>query len=117
MIPHYRVMPKLNGSRVRHRVAAKDWDLSTLSEATGIPEGTLKNATREHDPQPVSLRRVYRLIDALDLPLGELVAASSDGVPDSPPPQPDKGPKGPPRRDEKDTKGPSRVTDRAEAVA
>lgn len=109
-------MPKLNGPRVRHRLAEKDWDLAMLSRETGIPEGTLKNATRDRDPQPVNLRRVYRVRAALALPLAEIIAAGNDGVPDEPPKQPKGGPKGPTRRQGKDTKAPKRINDSA-AVA
>lgn len=109
-------MPQLNGSRVRHRLAEKDWDLADLSRRTGIPAGTLKNNTRDKDPQPIGLRRIYRLIEALGLPLTEIVAGNNDGVPDEPPQQP-KPEKGPARRQdtEQDRKGPKRAKDEVAA--
>lgn len=110
-------MSTLNGSIVRHRAAALGWDLAALATESGIPQGTLKNTTREHKPDPMRLTRVYALAHALAKKTGEDVRdvvteilASGEGVPDGPPPQPTQ-PKAPPRRQdkEKDKKAPRRA--------
>lgn len=73
MKPHDSRM-LLNGTEVRHRaaeLAPADPDLTAdgaryaqrhfmwLSEQSGIPVGTLHNATRDHRPQGIVLSRVY----------------------------------------------------------
>lgn len=66
--------------------------MEMASEATGIPPGTLKNATRELAPQPIRLARVYELLRALNqsgfeqLTIDDILVGGADGgVPDEPP--------------------------------
>lgn len=97
-------MPKLNGERVRHRIAELDLpSTERLAEMSDIPCGTLRNAIAG---APMRLNRVYRLARALNLPVEE-IAANNEGVPDLPPQQP-KRPSAPPRRP-KDRKAPKRA--------
>lgn len=117
------VMPTLQGSKVRTRAAARGWDLAQLAAVTGIPHGTLRNATRDRKPQGLSLTRVYGVARALrdgDDPLDQVVAEitagkDDDGVPSTPPP-PKKPPKKEPRR-KNDPKGPRRPDGTAELRA
>lgn len=75
-------MPLLNGHEVRHRAAelappiadtnaesggvrSGRWYFLWLSVQSGIPLGTIHNATRDHNPQGISLPRVYALAEHL----------------------------------------------------
>lgn len=58
----------LQGSRVRHRMAELGWTMEVTGQASGIPPGTLKNVTRPQNPDPVSLKRAYDLLRALNQP-------------------------------------------------
>lgn len=93
-------MPKLNTNRVKHRIAQMDTSVEHMAEIVDIPYGSLRNAVGGRDP--LSLRRVYRLAAALELPVGE-VLADAEGVPDEPPPQPTQ-PIGPAPRKDKTTR-------------
>lgn len=85
MNPHDLFMPVLNGHEVRHRAAELAPSAAGphvepgrtregrshfvwLSQQSGIPVGTLQNATRDHNPQVVSLPRVYQLAASLSRP-------------------------------------------------
>jgi lambda repressor-like predicted transcriptional regulator len=107
------VMPTIHGSKVRTRAAARGWGLAQLAAETGIPHGTLRNATRDRHPQELSLPRIYDVARALggDQPVDQVVAdlmtaKDDDGVPSTPPPQPKPKKKEPRRKD--DPKGPPR---------
>lgn len=81
----------LRGSRVRHRIAELGWTIELAGERSGIPAGTLKNNTRDPNPQPISLIRAYELLRALNQPgfepltIDDILAGRNDGVPDDPP--------------------------------
>jgi hypothetical protein len=81
----------LRGSRVRHRIAELGWTIEMAGERSGIPHGTLKNNTREPNPQPISLLRAYDLLRALNQPgyrqltIEDILSSGGDGVPDEPP--------------------------------
>jgi transcriptional regulator with XRE-family HTH domain len=119
-------MAVVQGSRVRHRAAARGWDVPALAEETGIPKGTLRNCLRDRNPQPIHLTRVYSLAHALcrrgedveELVHYFIADETNDGVPDEPPAQPP-GPTKPKdeRRKEKAGKGPRRIDDSARGVA
>lgn len=96
-------MPTLIGQPIRDRIAQLDWTPDRVYRETGIPDGTMRNITRDRDPDVTSWRRAYRLARVLDLPISEIVAGN-EGVPDEPPEQP-KGPKGPPKRQDKEKDG------------
>ncbi len=101
MNEHDLFMPTLNGPEVRHRAAelappghatAGDGErrrahrhFAWLSQRSGIPVGTLQNATRDHNPQGITLVRVYDIANALrrdDEKLRDVVAAITvDDVP------------------------------------
>lgn len=107
-------MPTIQGSKVRARAAARGWGLARLAAETGIPHGTLRNATRDQHPQELSLPRIYDVARALgdgqpldDVVADLLAAKDDDGVPSNPPPQPKPKPKEPRRKD--DPKGPRRA--------
>jgi hypothetical protein len=126
----------LNGPEVRHRAAefAPAGDdspadsarraqrhLAWLSDQSGIPVGTLHNATRGHNPQTISLPRVYDLAavlrrDSEDIrdTVAAIVSAADDKPADKPEekkadrPRDPSGP--PPRRNGKDNqRGPQRA--------
>lgn len=115
-------MPRLRADRVKHRIAEKDISSETLAKAVGITCGSLRNVVAGRDP--LNLRRVYRLGDALrcgnetarEVVADILAADGGEGVPDEPPPQPD-APKPKPQRKEKAGRGPRRVDDTARGVA
>lgn len=140
MYTHDLVMPILNGHEVRHRAAelyAADDDAATpdskrgaqphvlwLAERSGIPVGTIHNATRDHDPQALSLHRVYELATALRRTGEEvrdvfaaITSGNSEPTPDKDDelPQPreerPRDPVGPPPRPDRDRKGPPRSAD------
>lgn len=118
MDAHDHHMPTLHGSKVRTRAAARGWGLAQLAAETGIPHGTLRNATRDRDPQELSLPRIYDVARALcssethlDQTVSEITAKDDDGVPSTPPPTP-KPPKKEPRRKD-DPKGPARANGEA----
>lgn len=109
------VMPTVNGPEVRHRAAERGWDLARLASETGIPHGTLRNATRDREPQELSLPRIYEVSRVLARPgetprqlVDELMTGRNDGVPSNPPSQPKPPKKEPGRKD--DPKGPKRAT-------
>ena len=114
-------MATLNGPRVRLRMAELNWDWETLASHSGIHERTLPNITRDPNPDPISLPRVGRLLDALNRPadlrkrgldplrVQDILVGAGDGTPDPPPEQPKPKPK-PVRRDPKDPKAPPRST-------
>ncbi|WP_290050822.1 hypothetical protein [Amycolatopsis solani] len=126
-------MPILNGPKVRHRAAARGWDLVTLSQQAGIPTRAVQNCTRLQRPQPMHLTRIYALGRALAAPgedpnavAAELVndpAVAAEIVASGPQPadaptaakdEPKREPTGPTRRQETEkTTGPKR----AEAAA
>ncbi len=104
-------MPKLNSSRIKHRIAELDWSVEQVASMTGIPYGTLRNAVAGRDP--INLHRAYRLLRALNVPgyvqlsIDDLLVG--DQKPTEPPQQP-KGPKSPPTRQEREpSRGPRRV--------
>ncbi|HKZ21030.1 MAG TPA: hypothetical protein VJQ57_13090 [Acidimicrobiia bacterium] len=108
-------MAVVQGSRVRHRAAARGWDLPTLATKAGIPKGTLRNNLRTHNPQQIHLTRVYSLARALrnegeDVERLVRYFTGEEEVPDQPPSQPP-GPGEPkePGRKEKAGKGPRRT--------
>jgi hypothetical protein len=101
------------------RVAAPHF--AWLAERTGIPVGTIHNATRETNPQPVSLTRVFDLATHLSRAgedVREVAAAITAGDDQKPEPKPEPEPKErprdpsspPPRRNGKDNRrGPKRA--------
>lgn len=129
-------MALLNGHEVRHRAAElapsvtgsnvepsetrnAAWHIAWAAQAAGIPVGTLHNATRDHNPQGISLGRVYDLAAALRRPdetdIRAVVAAiiakdeNTENDDDEPEPVRDERPRdpsSPPKRD--DRKGPPR---------
>lgn len=128
-------MPYLNGHEVRRRAAEfassatetsaepagtryADHHFRWLSQQTGIPVGTLHNATREH-PQVISLSRVFRLASLLrrkDEKISETVAAIVAEEEQPPAKEPESAPgrprdphSPPPRRGKDDNKGPRRA--------
>lgn len=128
-------MAFLNGHEVRQRaaeLAPQDATYKTkrdaqphfawLSKRTGIPVGTIHNATRETNPQTISLQRVYALASHLCRD-GEDIRAAADAITaeeekPKPRPEPDKparerDPSSPPaRKNGKDNKrGPARADD------
>lgn len=76
-------MAKLNGARVRERAAERLWKLSDLAILTGIPYGTLRNTTRDDNPDGMHLARVHKLRLALGLTISEILAP--DEVASAPP--------------------------------
>jgi len=125
-------MPFLNGHEVRHRAAelsssggedAASADLVGarqakrhilwLAEQSGIPVGTIHNATRDHSPQVISLPKVYELASTLrrdDEDVRDTVAAivaKDDEPKEKPDPKKDR-PRDPaappPRRNGKDNR-------------
>ena len=98
-------------------------ELMWLSERTGIPVGTIHNATRETNPQPVSLTRVFDLASHLSRAgedVRDVVAAITAGE-DQPKPEPQPEPQRererdpsspPPRKNGKDDRrGPRRTAE------
>lgn len=113
-------MPKLDSSRVKHRMAELKVTSEELAETTSIPWGSLRNALAGTDP--LRLDRVYDLGRALrkdDEPLrvvvADLLGLNEDGVPD-PPPDQTKPPPKPVRRKERGGSGPKRDSDVAGAA-
>lgn len=130
-------MALLNGHEVRHRAAelapsvtdsnVEPSDtrnaarhIAWAAQASGIPVGTLHNATRDHNPQGISLGRVYDLAAALRRPdetdIRTVVAAiiAKDDKPETDDDEPEpvrderpRDPSGPPNRN--DPKGPPRA--------
>jgi hypothetical protein len=114
-------MPKLNKSRVKHRMAELGITSAQLASDTDIPWGSLRNALAGRDQ--ITLVRVYALGHALagaedpnavtasivaDDTLAAEILANNDGVPDEPPTQP-KRPAAPPPRRPKERTGPKRA--------
>lgn len=127
----------LNGHEVRHRAAELapaaveptdgkrnasphfEW----LEKMSGIPVGTLHNATRDNSPQGVSLTRVYDLAKCLRRPGEELpavvsaiLAGGEEGKPEpkpEPKPERQRDPSSPPPRKngKDDQRGPKRTAD------
>lgn len=137
--PHDLFMSYLNGSEVRQRAAELAADTDTdvepsagdryaghhfrwLAKRTGIPVGTLHNATRDR-PQGISLSLVFKLAVALrraDEKISDAVAAivAEDGPPaeqpadkpaEKPTPERTRDPSSPPPRPDRDRKGPPRT--------
>lgn len=109
-------MPKLNASRVKHRLAALDLTTEALAQLSEIRFGTLRNAVAGRDT--MHLNRIYRVAHFLKKRREKVEAvvadilATNEGVPDEPPKQPRREPTHPsPRKDGEDTKktGPKRV--------
>lgn len=126
MNTHDMHMPiRLNGQEVRHRAAEMavvgggpaSTDLGSrnarehilwLAEQTGIPVGTIHNATRDHSPQTISLLKVYELAAVLrrdDEDVRDTVEAITAKDDEKPEPKPDpkkderpRDPAAPPRR-------------------
>lgn len=93
-----------------------------LAEATGLVYGTLRNAVTGRNPHPLHLADIYVLAEVLRTDgetvedvVRDILATSTEGVPDEPPRQP-QGPKGPARRqdneddDDKKRTGPRRAS-------
>lgn len=133
-------MAILNGSEVRHRAAElvpADFDakgagardaarhLVWLAEQSGLPVGTIHNVTRDHNPQGLSLDRIYQLAAPLRRPdegIRDAVAAIlATEQPNQPQPQPEqerpRDPSGPPNRTngDDDHRGPKRSVDLRQA--
>lgn len=129
-------MPFLNGHEVRLRAAEMasavagssvepggtrqaDHHIRWLAQETGIPVGTLHNATREH-PQVISLSRVLTIAALLkrkDERVRDTVAAIIVEQDEDPPKKDDepdpvqdrpRDPSGPPGRPDRERKGPPR---------
>lgn len=106
--------PKPSSDGIREAAPHFEW----LSDRTGIPVGTIHNATRDANPQNISLPRVYDLARHLCRAGEELqvvVAAITGGDDQKPKPEePKERPRDPssppPRRNGKDNKrGPGRA--------
>ncbi|WP_432846031.1 hypothetical protein ACQPXB_36165 [Amycolatopsis sp. CA-161197] len=124
-------MPLLHGPKVRHRAAARGWDLITLAAKSHIPKRAVQNCTRPQNPQPMHLARIYALAGALADGTGEdeldvfadivddaeVVAAALAAKDDPKKEEPRREPTGPTRRQENErTTGPKRATDRGAAA-
>ena len=107
-------MPKVNGARLKHRIAELDLSTEDLSSATGIPCGTLRNVLA--GTRPMRLARIYKIGRLLALPVSEVLAESEE-VPDEPPTQPS-GPRKPVKRKDTEEKrtGPKRANNSASAA-
>ena len=113
-------MPTICGRRVRELAADRGLSVPELAKKAGIPDGTMRNATRDNG-QVISLPRIFAIARVLaggqkatHAKVSEVAAYirdDNDGVPSKPPEQPKPKPKPEPRRD--GTKGPKR--DRAVA--
>lgn len=104
------LMPFLN-PQIKELIAGKYRcrdSVRKLSEESGIPYNTLRNAVGGSDP--IALWRIVQIGDALGVPTSDIVA-TNDGTPDKPP-EPRKVPKPEPQRKEKAGKAPKRATDR-----
>jgi predicted transcriptional regulator len=74
-------MPKLNSSRVHDRIAELDLSVEELAARTAIPHGTLRNAVAGRDP--MRLRRIYRVLGALNPPGRKPIELAEIVVPDA----------------------------------
>lgn len=106
-------MPPVNAARLRDRRDELDLTNGELAELVKVSQGYSENIMCGAD-QP-SMRVIYRLSRALDLPVDQIVNGdrTPKGDPSEPPVQPAKGPKAPPRRDA--PKGPKRAQSRRAA--
>lgn len=100
---------RLAGSAIRSAVIEHGWSLRDFAGYCQIPYGTIKNVTRDDNPDRVRLHRARRMARVLGVQMATIVA-SNEGVPDEPPPQPAKT-SGPARRQEREEKrtGPKRA--------
>lgn len=105
-------MPKLNKSRVQHRMAELDvTSTRQFAEETDIPWGSLKNGLAGRDP--LTLNRIYRIANRLKRRgehvtevVADILANNNEGVPEEPPAQPKPQPRPKPRDK---NKGPKRI--------
>jgi hypothetical protein len=106
-------MPKLDSHQIKHRMAELRVSSLELSEQTGIPWGSLRNALAGRDP--LTQERIYAIARVLFerseraaiRVLVDEITSDDDGVPDNPPDQTKPKPK-PVRRKERGGSGPRR---------
>lgn len=106
-------MPAVNFERLRDRRDELGLTNARLAELVGKSQGYVENILYGTD-EP-SRQVMYRLRDALNLPMSEIEADKRDeppqGDPSEPPVQPPTGPSGPPKRRNgaRDERGPRRA--------
>lgn len=117
-------MPPVNTERLRERCAELDLSYVELAKATDTSDGYVANIMCGSDSP--SLRYIYRLSRALDLPVEQIAIESDNETPTGDPDEQPKGkpprsepkfePIGPkPREDKRGGSGPRRISDSAVA--
>lgn len=105
-------MPPVDVNRLKDRRAELDLSNQSIADRMKTSEAYVRNLMCGADDP--SLRMIYKLSRALNLPVDEITAGrrTPQGVPSGPPIQPKNEPKGPPKRQDKEpTKAPKRARD------